>query len=143
MMFLLPVSSLPAPLVCSYWIRRVSGIQFLWGPAKVQTGKLQKAVRDAFLCPGPHFHPRIAPQHRVLNEVERLSQDLMSQVSPPAASLQSQLFLQDPYLGAVRVINLLVCFNSRVDTSLRDYISILYLIKGRCVLSINPISPVD
>lgn len=37
-------------------------------------------------------------------------------------------------------ISLLVYFNSRVDTSLRDYISILYLIKGRCVLSINPIS---
>lgn len=39
--------------------------------------------------------------------------------------------------------NLSVCFNSRADTSLRDYISILYFIKGRCVLSINPISLVD
>lgn len=60
-MFLLPVSSLPAPLVCSYCIRRVSGIHFLWSPAKAQVGKLQKAVRDAFLCPDPQFTPRIAP----------------------------------------------------------------------------------
>lgn len=60
-LFLLLVSSLPAPLACSYCIRRVSGIHFLCGPAQAQIIKIQKAVRDAFVCSGSQFTPRVAP----------------------------------------------------------------------------------
>lgn len=58
--FLLLVSSLPAPYVCSSCIRRVSGIHFLWWPAKAQISKLQEAVRDAVVWPSLHFAHRIA-----------------------------------------------------------------------------------
>lgn len=63
----------------------------------------------------------------------------LPQLLPSKASSSCKIHIWG-HLGS---INLLVCFNSRVDTSLRDYISILYLIKGRCVLSINPISSLD
>lgn len=62
---------------------------------------------------------------------------------PQLLPSKASSFCKIHFWGQLGSINLLVCFNSRVDTSLKDYISILYLIKGRCVLSINPISLVD